>query len=791
MQQIINEDSQLSPTTQDYLEQMGITNAGVNYHIVSIIGPQSSGKSTLLNHTFGTNFQTMNEATGRQQTTKGIHASFVENKILLFDIEGSDSRERGDAEGLFERKAALFALAMSEVVMINIFHHDIGRFNASSFPLLKTVFEVNIQLFSSSNESKCHLLFIIRDPERDPKVIESDVRRDLAAVWSQMTLPSNLRGKEFEDFFIFHFLALPHYRIQHQEFLNSVQNLRSRFLDENQSDYLFKEPTGKIIPGDGLYQYISSVWESINENKELNLPSQRRTLSNFRCEEFLNDAYNYFVERSKNEIEQPLGEGNVLTNFKSIAANIISITIDKYNRQSSKYVPEIVNEKLETLKLRIGEFLYKLYTSNCSLFVEKEGKIFDDYILNVLPKSFSGFNGWEQKANEELQKEIQKIHDFITNTIVDGYSWEYRYEEFETKKSEFISKKVQELTGVLEDEIYNKHITEYQKEIDDDLNQALPDMWEILRQKMHNVIQESRSEIEGILKENTIEMNYSNDIEKRYHKITVARVLNASRYVKAKMNLRFEEKFKRQDGNTRKWTPNVDIQSLYEEARESGLNVLKMFSMCQLRSEGEHIPARDPLSQQIIHPINVQRFESEFNETIHKEYVNAVRIQESYKVKNKIPIWMIILIVIFGIDKLRYAYSHPTFSLVILILIGIIFVLYSKGYLSEVLYKVRVLIIKCFESVYKLFFGKEKKKDALPPSVQRSLQNTTIVKNRSAAKLVTKRKTESIPKGRSPSVTQTAKIIKEKREANNKSKGKLVPKKMSRRTSKTLVPDAK
>ena len=56
------------------------------------------------------------------------------------------------------------------------------------------------------------------------------------------------------------------------------------------SMYLFKEKTGKIIPGDGLFQYIESVWEAITENKELNLPSQRRTLSSYRCDQFLTGA---------------------------------------------------------------------------------------------------------------------------------------------------------------------------------------------------------------------------------------------------------------------------------------------------------------------------------------------------------------------------------------------------------------------------------------------------------------------------------------------------------------------
>lgn len=54
----------------DFLKVNGAT-WGKNYNIISIIGSQSSGKSTLLNHLFGTAFDVMRAAM-RQQTTKGI-----------------------------------------------------------------------------------------------------------------------------------------------------------------------------------------------------------------------------------------------------------------------------------------------------------------------------------------------------------------------------------------------------------------------------------------------------------------------------------------------------------------------------------------------------------------------------------------------------------------------------------------------------------------------------------------------------------------------------------------------
>jgi hypothetical protein len=50
-----------------------------------------------LNLLFDTPFETMDSQRGRQQTTKGIWmARNPEGSILVFDIEGTDSKERGE-----------------------------------------------------------------------------------------------------------------------------------------------------------------------------------------------------------------------------------------------------------------------------------------------------------------------------------------------------------------------------------------------------------------------------------------------------------------------------------------------------------------------------------------------------------------------------------------------------------------------------------------------------------------------------------------------------------------------
>ena len=141
-----------SDNLNDYLRVSQVAEAGFNYHLISVFGSQSTGKSTLLNHLFGTEFSVMAE-TERRQTTKGIWMSknrrtdsHMADNILVMDVEGTDGRERGEDQD-FERKSALFALATSEVLIVNIWEHQVGLYQGANMGLLKTVFEVNLQLF--------------------------------------------------------------------------------------------------------------------------------------------------------------------------------------------------------------------------------------------------------------------------------------------------------------------------------------------------------------------------------------------------------------------------------------------------------------------------------------------------------------------------------------------------------------------------------------------------------------------------------------------------------------------
>ena len=118
--------------------ELDIVNEGQRFSIkqapivLSILGPQSSGKSTLLNYCFGCKFLT---SAGR--CTRGVYASLAQlsrpvnltNQFLILDTEGLDGIERTNYTETslihFDRTMVLFCLAVSQVVIINV-KGDIG-----------------------------------------------------------------------------------------------------------------------------------------------------------------------------------------------------------------------------------------------------------------------------------------------------------------------------------------------------------------------------------------------------------------------------------------------------------------------------------------------------------------------------------------------------------------------------------------------------------------------------------------------------------------------------------------
>ena len=160
--QLVTHDGELSSESLSaYLDTLGARDWNRAYQVVAIMGPQSRGKSTLVNHVFGTSFQEMNHELGRSQTTRGVWIARANRPetfpTIVMDLEGTDGRERGEDDTAFEKQTVRHGhrrRPLGEHVVPG--HRSRGGGGARA----KTIFQVNLKVF---NPRKTTLVFVIRD----------------------------------------------------------------------------------------------------------------------------------------------------------------------------------------------------------------------------------------------------------------------------------------------------------------------------------------------------------------------------------------------------------------------------------------------------------------------------------------------------------------------------------------------------------------------------------------------------------------------------------------------------
>jgi len=366
---IISYEGEFNNDVGDFLSNRMESVRGYDYNMVSILGSQSSGKSTLLNHLFGTEFETMDCLIGRQQTTKGLWLSIddkVPNEVpmIVMDVEGTDSKERGEDRASFEHRASLFALALSDLVMINMWYTDLGRYTASQYGLLRTILQVNLELFGKSRhgQSKTVLVFVIRDYASSltpMDKLETLLNNDVLQIWSQIEKPPDLENSKASDFFELKFIGLSSFMLNKDAFIEDIRSLRKSL----RHDWLRSE-NSKKIPIDGQAAYMNSIWNAIINNSDLDIPSQKVMLSTFRCEELKGESLKVLRHTLDEECHktEELLKSHEVDMVKMKLSTWLNKVIENYDSEGYRYDTKIFMDMRKDLIVRLTERLQTHFT---------------------------------------------------------------------------------------------------------------------------------------------------------------------------------------------------------------------------------------------------------------------------------------------------------------------------------------------------------------------------------------------------------------------------------------------
>lgn len=397
-----------------------------NYQVTAVVGCQSGGKSTLLNRAFATSFPVLDAPkSGRRRTTLGIWAACHPQHVIL-DVEGTDSRERGDGARQFESATTLFALALADIVVVNMWAHDVGRHSAANYDLFETVFAHSIRLHSSGVFKRVRVVIVVRDHDGEADI--ADIKRvlmgDLQNIWDSLRTNAN-----FKEFFDVRVAALPHIAYAKEKFEQAVKEL---------AESITRDPPVQLVPLGGFEALAKTVWSAIRRSTggTLDLPKHASLAAYYSVGETVTNLLQGDVAAQLHELREELEAGyRPLADFGPRIDAIAKSALKRFDSETRGY-SKVASDVVKSRREELGGAL----TGQITEIRERYLSICRDYCMNGFEDDFrpmlGGTAGFDRSARRLANSFVAKYRNLLENgrmpSILSRFVAEERVEEERT-----------------------------------------------------------------------------------------------------------------------------------------------------------------------------------------------------------------------------------------------------------------------------------------------------------------------------------------------------------------------
>ena len=527
------------------------------------------------------------------------------------DLEGSDGRERGEDDTSFERQSALFALAVADVLLVNMWAKDVGRETGAGKPLLRTIFQVNLKLFQPSpKRHKAVLVFAFRDKTKTPleKLIET-WETDLKMIWDSILKPPGTEGTLFSDYFEVKYASFSNYEDHPESFCDEAAVLRQKFTppsitdgNTEEEDGSYLRPVGEKLPGHSLALSMSKVWEVIRTHKDLNLPAHRVMVSEIRCKDLAREALENFVSGTVS-----LSAADVITpntwpalsgmaikepveSFGAIASALRAAAVAQYDAEAMYFDPEISGQKRGDLETSLDGVVKPIYTGQLEMLA---GNVLEMFRLHMQIDPAPG-ETFVHKA-EKLSKEVLEQFDASAAGA--------RVQEASFDGDEVRAKLEADLamyTGEVQEERITRTLSAIEKAAKSSLSvsavalfEAPPaDLWVRLSTLLTQSLIKAKNELKQVIggqytldtdKLATLNAHLSSALRQQL----MSHAKESANTALSRVKERFNQAFQRDEsGLPQSWTPGTDIPGVATAARRRAAVLLAQLCFARLHCEG-------------------------------------------------------------------------------------------------------------------------------------------------------------------------------------------------------------
>ena len=370
--------------------------------IVSAIGPEHIGKSTLLNFLFDTKFEMMGKSFNSGATTNGIDFSIVGNQNLIaMDVEGFGGTAKASKN--LEKDGNIvssMALILSHVLILNVALNSVThQFWKDT---LSAILCFYIQNLEHQNLPKKTIIFAVRDTTaaNDKAGMRTYILKNALDIWEnaretvqetkdlieQATKESNPSASssgtpekvKFEDFFNVEVVFLPNLQAKDSSAATSVSELRETI----------QKATNKWNAKDDIYHLSNAhdLHESVTNS--LHLTYDQKDITNFVKENFTS------IDAAKEVFLKGFSNVALGSSFDQVMQSSLKEAQQKYSEMIKEHkIPMSIYLQESTLKVLLKkEFSDLAFNFSCDqLFTAYETKdaIKDFQIPKCLPQAQS------------------------------------------------------------------------------------------------------------------------------------------------------------------------------------------------------------------------------------------------------------------------------------------------------------------------------------------------------------------------------------------------------------------
>ncbi|XP_022721539.1 protein ROOT HAIR DEFECTIVE 3-like isoform X2 [Durio zibethinus] len=601
----------------------------------------------------------------------------------------------------FEKQSALFALAVSDIVLINMWCHDIGREQAANKPLLKTVFQVMMRLFSPR---KTTLMFVIRDKTRTPlENLEPVLREDIQKIWDSVPKPEAHKETPLSEFFNVEVVALSSYEEKEEQFEEQVANLRQRFFHSIAPGGLAGDRRG-VVPASGFSFSSQQIWKVIKENKDLDLPAHKVMVATVRCEEIANEKFAGFTANETWCVLEEAVRAGPVAGFGKKLNSILYAYLSEYDAEAAYFDEGVRSAKRKHLEEKLLQLVQPAYQSMLGHLRSETLEKFKE----AFEKALNGGEEFSVAACNCTECYMALFDEGYADAVVELANWDSSKvrdklcRDIDAHVASVRVAKLAELTSSYEAKLNDALSGPVEALLDGANKETWPSIRKLLQRETESAVPGLSSALSGFDMDEQTKEKMLKSLEDCARGVVEAKAREAAGRALILMKDRFSSLFSHDsDSMPRVWTGNEDIRAITKTARSASLKLLSVMAAIRLDDSVDDIENTlcsalmdtknnaaltkrsittfDPLASStweevppaktLITPVQCKSLWRQFRAETEYSVTQAISAQEANKRGNNWlpPPWAIVALIILGFNEFMTLLRNPLY-------VGFIFV---------------------------------------------------------------------------------------------------------------------